>query len=315
KSTVPVNTCDQVRATIAKYAGRGADFDVASTPEFLREGHAIEDTMKPDRIVVGVQTRRAETILRRLFKPFGARIIATDIRSAELIKHASNSFLAMKISYANAIAAICERVGADVVNVTLGMGLDERIGTQFLRAGIGYGGSCFPKDIRAFEAISRELGYDFALLREVERLNHEARERFIQAVEQQLWIVKGKTVGVLGLSFKPDTDYVRESVAIAVVRALASRGAKVRAHDPKALEPARRELAGVRGITFCKRAADVFTKADCVLLLTEWPEYAKLDLKRLKPKMAHPTILDGRNLLDAEAVRKLGFTYRGVGRQ
>jgi UDPglucose 6-dehydrogenase len=314
KSTVPVNTCDQVRATIAKYARKGADFDVASTPEFLREGRAVEDAMKPDRVVVGVETPRAEKILRELFRPFGAPIVATDIRSAELIKHASNSFLALKISYANALAAVCERVGADVMNVTRGMGLDARIGPQFLSAGIGYGGSCFPKDVRAFEAISRQLGYDFALLREVERLNREARERFVQRVEQQLWIVKDKTVGALGLSFKPDTDDVRESVALAVVRDLAGRGARVRAFDPQAMEAARRELRGVRGVRFCRRAADVFARADCVLILTEWPAFAKLDYARLKSRMAHPTILDGRNLLDPEALRRLGYTYRGVGR-
>jgi UDPglucose 6-dehydrogenase len=314
KSTVPVNTCDRVRAAIAKYAGRGADFDVASTPEFLREGCAVEDTLHPDRIVVGVETRRAELILKRLFEPFGSRLIATDIRSAELIKHASNSFLALKISFANALAAVCERTGADVVNVTRGMGLDARIGPQFLAAGIGYGGSCFPKDVRAFEAIARSLGYDFGLLREVERINHEARERFLHLVEQQLWIVKGKTVGVLGLAFKPDTDDVRESVALTVVRELAARGARVRAHDPKALETARAALRGVKGVSLCRRAADVFARADCVLVLTEWPEFARLDFARLKGRMAHPTVLDGRNLLDGEALRRLGYTYRGVGR-
>lgn len=314
KSTVPVNTCDQVRATIGKYAARGADFDVASTPEFLREGRAVEDTLRPDRIVIGVETRRAEMVLRQLFEPFEARLIATDIRSAELIKHASNSFLALKISFANALAALCERTGADVVNVVQGMGWDARIGPQFLNAGIGYGGSCFPKDVRAFEAIARSLGYDFGLLREIERVNREARERFLQLVEQQLWIVKDKTVGVLGLAFKPDTDDVRESVALTIVRELAGRGARLRLHDPKALATARAALQGVGGLTFCRRPGEVFARADCVLLLTEWPEYAALDFGRLKARMAHPTILDGRNLLDAAALRKLGFTYRGIGR-
>jgi UDPglucose 6-dehydrogenase len=311
KSTVPVRTGGHVKAVIAKYAKKGRDFDVASNPEFLREGSAIQDTLNPDRIVFGVETHRAEMVLRELYKPFKAPIVVTDIKSAELIKHASNSFLALKISYANAIAAVCELSGASVTEVTRGMGMDVRIGPQFLQAGIGYGGSCFPKDVAAFEAISRDLGYDFSLLRDVQRINAEARERFLKKVEQELWIVKGKTIAAFGLSFKPNTDDLRESVAIATVERLAAQGARIRAYDPQAMEKAK---AVLKDVTFCGSALEAATGADCALLLTDWEEFRNLDLKKLRKVMAHPTVLDGRNLFDPEKMKEAGFTYRSVGR-
>ncbi len=311
KSTVPVRTGEHVRSVIAKVARKGADFDVASNPEFLREGSAVEDTLRPDRIVFGVETRRAEMVLRDLYRPFKAPVVVTDIKSAELIKHASNSFLAMKISYINAVAAVCEKAGASVTEVARGMGMDPRIGPQFLQAGIGFGGSCFPKDVAAFEAISRDLGYDFGLLREVRRVNAEARDRFLQKVQEELWIVKGKTIAALGLSFKPDTDDVRESVAVAVVQRLAAQGAKVRAYDPQAMEKARPVLDGV---ALCGSALEAAAGADCALLLTEWKEFREMDLRRLRKAMAHPTLLDGRNVFDPAKMRELGFTYRSVGR-
>jgi UDPglucose 6-dehydrogenase len=311
KSTVPVNTGERVKQMIVKYARPRADFDVASNPEFLREGSAVKDTMRPDRIVFGVESRRAELMLREVYEPFKAPIVATDIKSAELIKHASNSFLALKISYANALASICDLAGADVTQVVRGMGLDARIGASFLNAGIGYGGSCFPKDVRAFEALSRELGYDFGLLREVQRINEEARRRFVQKVEKELWIVKGKSIAALGLSFKPDTDDVRESVAIRVVKDLLAMGAKVRATDPQAVDRARPELDGAQ---FTRDPYEAVQGADCALILTEWPEFKALDFKRVKRLMAHPTVLDGRNCLDAQRMRDLGFTYRSIGR-
>jgi UDPglucose 6-dehydrogenase len=311
RSTVPVKTGERVKAVITRYARRGRDFDVASNPEFLREGSAIQDSLHPDRVVLGVETRRAEMVLRELYAPFQAPILVTDIKSAELIKHASNSFLALKISYINAIAAVCEKAGASVTEVARGMGMDRRIGPHFLHAGIGYGGSCFPKDVMAFEAICRELGYEFPLLREVQRINLEARERFVKMVEKELWIVKGKTIAALGLSFKPDTDDVRESVAVSVVQRLAALGARVRAYDPRANGSARPALRGAR---FCKSAYEAGAGADCALLLTEWDEFLKLDYRRLKKVMAHPTVIDGRNALDAAKLRELGFTYRSVGR-
>jgi UDPglucose 6-dehydrogenase len=311
KSTVPVRTGGHVRSVIGKYAKKGADFDVASNPEFLREGSAIPDTLHPDRIVFGVETRRAEMVLRDVYKPFKAPIVVTDIKSAELIKHASNSFLALKISYANALAAVCERAGASVTEVVRGMGMDARIGASFLNAGIGYGGSCFPKDVAAFESISRDLGYDFGLLREVMKVNQDARERFVKKVEEELWIVKGKVICALGLSFKPNTDDLRESVGLAVVQRLADRGAKVRAYDPQAMEKAKGQL---KDVTLCSSPYEAAQGADCALLLTEWDEFKALDWKRVKKAMAHPTLIDGRNLFDPAKMRELGFTYRSVGR-
>ena len=311
KSTVPVRTGGHVKSVIGKYAKKGIDFDVASNPEFLREGSAIQDTLHPDRIVFGVETHRAEMILRDLYKPFKAPIVVTDIKSAELIKHASNSFLALKISYANSLAAVCEKAGASVTEVVRGMGMDPRIGSSFLNAGIGYGGSCFPKDVAAFEAISRDLGYDFGILREVMKVNQEARESFIRKVEEELWIVKGKTICALGLSFKPNTDDLRESVGLAVVQRLAEKGAKVRAYDPQAMEKAKAHL---KDVTFCGSALEAAQGADCALLLTEWDEFRGIDWKKMKKAMAHPTLVDGRNLFDPGKVRELGFTYRSVGR-
>jgi UDPglucose 6-dehydrogenase len=311
KSTVPVRTGGHVRSVIGKYAKKGADFDVASNPEFLREGSAIQDTLHPDRIVFGVETRRAEMVLRDVYKPFKAPIVVTDIKSAEIIKHASNSFLALKISYANALAAVCERAGASVTEVVRGMGMDARIGASFLNAGIGYGGSCFPKDVAAFESISRDLGYDFGLLREVMKINQEARDRFIKKVEEELWIVKGKVICALGLSFKPNTDDLRESVGLAVVQRLAERGAKVRAYDPQAMEKSKAHL---KDVTLCGSPYEAAHGADCALLLTEWDEFKSLDWKRMKKAMAHPTLIDGRNLFDPVKMRELGLTYRSVGR-
>jgi UDPglucose 6-dehydrogenase len=311
KSTVPVHTGERVKQVITKYAPAGAEFDVASNPEFLREGAAVQDTLHPDRIVFGVESERAEQVLREVFQPFEAPILSTDIKSAELIKHASNSFLALKISYANALAAICDLAGADVQMVTRGMGMDRRIGLAFLNPGIGYGGSCFPKDVAAFEAISRELGYEFNLLREVQRLNEETRDLFLKKVEKELWIVKGKRIAAFGLSFKPDTDDIRESVAIKVVRALMERGADVRAYDPQAMARAREVVPGLKT---AKTPYEAAKGADCALLLTEWKEFKELDLARLKKTMAHPTIIDGRNLFDPEKMSDLGFTYRSVGR-
>ncbi|MBI2932753.1 MAG: UDP-glucose/GDP-mannose dehydrogenase family protein [Planctomycetes bacterium] len=311
KSTVPVATGSRVKDVISKYRPQHVDFEVASNPEFLREGCAIEDTMNPDRIVIGVESKRAETILREVYKPFKAPVLVTDIMSAELIKHASNAFLAMKISFANAVGQICELAGANVVEVTRGVGMDRRIGPGFLNAGIGYGGSCFPKDVAAFEAISRELGYDFSLLREVQRVNEKARDLFVKKVERELWIVKDKTIAALGLSFKANTDDIRESVAIKIIRMLVEKGAKVRAYDPQALAKAR---ASMNTIAYCRSPYEAARGADAALVLTDWEEFRALDFGRLKKVMAHPTILDGRNLLDPGKMRELGFTYRSIGR-
>jgi UDPglucose 6-dehydrogenase len=311
KSTVPVKTGEKVKATISRYAPNGVEFDVASNPEFLREGSAIYDTLNPDRIVLGVDNTRAKELLCELYSSFNSPIIVTDIKSAELIKHASNSFLATKISFINAIATICELSGANVVEVARGIGMDKRIGMSFLNAGIGYGGFCFPKDLEAFIAISRELGYEFTLLREVERINTYARERFIKKIEQELWIIKGKRIGFLGLSFKPNTDDVRESQGIAIIRALLERGASICAFDPKAIANAKKLLPS---ISYTTNPYEVAEGADCLCIVTEWEEFRQLDWGWIKRLMVNPILIDGRNMLDPDHMRSLGFIYKSIGR-
>jgi UDPglucose 6-dehydrogenase len=310
KSTVPVKTGDKVAQTIRRYNPE-ADFDVVSNPEFLREGSAVEDLMKPDRIVVGVSSDRATGPMKEIYAPFHAPIMVTDLNSAELIKHASNSFLALKISYINAVAVICEASGANIERVADGMGADKRIGRSFLNTGIGYGGSCFPKDLSAFIRISDELGYDFRLLKEVEAINQEQKERFLKKVRETLWVLRQKKIGVLGLAFKGNTDDVRSSVAIAVVRQLVAEGAEVRAYDPKAMEKARTLLPEVKMV---EHAEEVAESADALLLLTEWNEFKSLPWQAMKKRMLSPLLFDGRNLLNPEEMRAFGFTYTSIGR-
>ena len=310
KSTVPVQTGKWVRTTIERYNRNRTPFDVASNPEFLREGSAVADFMNPDRIVIGVESDRARDLLLEVYKPFQAPIIVTDIASAELIKHASNAFLAMKISFANALAIVCEAAGADVRLVTEGVGMDRRIGREFLAAGVGYGGFCFPKDLRAFIAIAKELGYDFQLLRAVEEINADMKERFVRKVRTALWNLRDKNIGVLGLAFKPNTDDMRFAPSIDIIARLVAEGARVRAYDPQAMEKAKKLIPGIE---FCARAEDVAEEADLLALLTEWPEFARLDLAKLKERMRVPIICDGRNLFSRPTVEALGFTYIGVG--
>jgi UDPglucose 6-dehydrogenase len=309
KSTVPVKTGEKVAQTISRY-NPGADIDVVSNPEFLREGSAVEDLMKPDRIVVGVSSERAVAPMREIYEPFNAPIMFTDLNSAELIKHAANSFLALKISYINAVAAICEASGANVERVADGMGADKRIGRAFLNAGIGYGGSCFPKDISAFIRISRELGYQFTLLEEVEKINANQKERFLKKIRDSLWVLRHKKIGCLGLAFKGNTDDVRSSVAIEVVKQLIAEGAEVRAYDPKAMEKA---LPLVPGVKLVEKAEDVAAGADALLVLTEWTDFKSLPWADIKKSMISPLLFDGRNLLDPKEMRALGFTYTGIG--
>lgn len=314
KSTVPVRTGERVKQIITRYNKSKADFDVASNPEFLREGSAIHDALKPDRIVFGVENKRAEMILRDLFRNFNSTMVVTDINSAEIIKHAANSFLAMKISYANCLAMICDLVNADVKVVAQGMGLDRRIGPDFLEAGIGYGGSCFPKDVKAFYTICRELGLDFRLVKEVENINNEIREYFIKKVSKELWIIKGKKLGVLGLSFKKNTDDIRGSVAIEIVKKLSAMGAEISCYDPKAMPKSRVELSGHKNIRFARGAYDAARGSDAVLILTDWDEFKALDYLKIGRVMKTKIIFDGRNLLDPIAMKSAGFIYRGVGR-
>lgn len=313
KSTVPVKTGEKVADTIRRYNKQGADFDVVSNPEFLREGCAVPDLMKPDRIVVGGNSERAVALMQKVYEPFMAPVLVTDINSAELIKHAANSFLALKISYINAVAQICEASGADVEKVADGIGSDKRIGRNFLNAGIGYGGSCFPKDIAAFIAIADQLGVPFSLLKEVQRINATQRERFLAKVREALWVLKEKKIAVWGLTFKPDTDDVRSSVAVDVVRDLVAEGASVTVYDPKGMEKAK-EYKLVEGAILASSPLEAAQGAEALIVATEWKEFAGVDLEELKKVMHTPLIFDGRNLLDPETARSFGFTYTSIGR-
>lgn len=315
KSTVPVNTAEQIKRTVLRYSRKDLAFDVASNPEFLREGTAIEDALQPDRVVVGVESERACQLLKAIYEPIIARgggvFVEMGIASAELTKHASNSFLAMKISYINAVSRICELAGADVEQVANGMGLDRRIGRQFLKAGVGYGGSCFPKDVDAFVHLADQLGYDFDLLKNVRQINEAQRDHVMQKIRHELWVIQDKTVAVLGLAFKPNTDDVREAASLYFVPRLRDAGAKLRLWDPvatdnfKALYP---DLDYFTDIEACVRDADL------VLILTEWSAIADFGLERLRSLMKCPVVVDGRNMFDPKEMRAKGFAYHCVGR-
>ncbi len=312
KSTVPVETGEWIRRTIEENRRRKVEFDVASNPEFLREGSAIQDFMAPDRIILGVESKKAEKILRELYAPLKAPMLVTDLKSSEIIKHASNSFLATKISFINLISRICEAVGADVEKVSEGMGLDRRIGSGFLKAGIGFGGFCFPKDLQAFIRISERAGVDSGLLRETVQINETQKRFFVEKIAKQIWNLKGKTLAVLGLSFKPDTDDMRFAPSIDILEILLKEKVDLRLYDPQAMPEARKLF---KGVTFSRNAYEAARGADALLLLTEWPEFQELDFKRIKKLLRHPVIFDGRNLYDPARMKGLGFHYYGVGRQ
>ena len=311
KSTVPVETGERIRHTILMHNRRKVEFSIVSNPEFLREGLAIEDSLHPDRIVLGVEDKRAEKIMRALFKPIEAPIVITNIKTAEIIKHASNSFLATKISFINAVAQLCERLGADVSRVADGMGLDKRIGRAFLNAGCGFGGFCFPKDLDAFIYIAKKSGYDFALLNEVVKINKEQKQLLVKKIEEAVWIIRGKTVGILGLSFKPNTDDIRFSVSLDVIRMLQSEGARIKAYDPQAMPQTKKET---KGIKFCQNSYEVARSSDCLLIMTEWDEFRHLNLIRIKKLLRQPIIVDGRNIFEPKQMKKLGFIYKSIGR-
>lgn len=335
KSTVPVGTNAWVRRVMVRYGAPQASFEVASNPEFLREGCAVTDFLYPDRIVIGSDNDRCTAVLQTLYDPLTsgkyakskhaipvpdaaptpATLIISSARSAELIKHASNAYLAMKISFINAVANICESAGADVQEVCLGMGADQRIGPKFLRPGIGYGGSCFPKDLTAFRAVARDCGYEFTLLDEVMRINEDQRRAFLRKVRSALWTLKGKRLAVLGLAFKGGTDDIRESPAIAVIQMLLHEKCEIVAYDPAAVDRARQEFPPAAKITFASTAYDAAKDADALLVLTDWEEFAALDLKRLKKQLKHPIVIDGRNLYSRREMMHQGFTYFSVGRQ
>jgi UDPglucose 6-dehydrogenase len=313
KSTVPVKTGEKVAESIKRYNRHGANFDVVSNPEFLREGCAVADLMKPDRVVIGAQSEHAIDLMKKVYEPFMAPILVTDINSAELIKHCANSFLALKISYINAVSAICEESGADVEKVADGIGMDHRIGRDFLNAGIGYGGSCFPKDIAAFITISERLGVPFNLLKEVQRINNAQKERFLKVIRETLWVLREKRIAVWGLTFKPDTDDLRSSVAIELVEDLLREGAHVVAYDPKGMQKAR-AIKPIADAQFASSALEAVSDAEALVIATEWNEFANVDLAVVKEKMRTPIVFDGRNLLDPETMGRLGFHYYSMGR-
>jgi UDPglucose 6-dehydrogenase len=313
KSTVPVKTGEKVAESIKRYNRHGANFDVVSNPEFLREGCAVADLMHPDRIVIGAQSEHAIDLMKKVYEPFMAPILVTDINSAELIKHCANSFLALKISYITAVSAICEASGAEVEKVADGIGMDHRIGRDFLNAGIGYGGSCFPKDIAAFITISERLGTPFNLLKEVQRINNAQKERFLKTIRETLWVLREKRIAVWGLTFKPDTDDVRSSVAIELVTTLLREGAHVVAYDPKGMQKAR-AIKAIADAEFALSALEAVSDAEALIIATEWNEFANVDLAVVKEKMRTPIVFDGRNLLDPETMRRLGFHYHSIGR-
>jgi UDPglucose 6-dehydrogenase len=311
KSTVPVQTGKWVKRTIDRYNKRRTPFDVASNPEFLREGSSLNDFLHPDRVVIGCESERAKEVLLDVYQPIDAKKLVVDLESAELIKHASNAFLAMKISFINAVSIVCEKSGADILKVAEGMGLDKRIGMSFLNAGVGYGGFCFPKDLKAFIRIAEELGYDFNLLKEVERVNEDQKLRFVKKIEGLLWNLRGKTIGILGLAFKPDTDDMRFAPSIDIIGHLLKEGARIKAYDPQSQERARKIMPD---ITYCRDPYEVADGSDCLAIVTEWDEFKKLDLKRVKELLKLPIIIDGRNILEPKQMEELGFIYRGIGR-
>ncbi len=314
KSTVPAETGKRIERTIRlnlPNKKKKIEFDVASNPEFLREGSAIEDFMHPDRVVIGVESKRAEEILREIYKPLKPHMVVTNINSAELIKHASNSFLATKISFINCIAQVCDLLGADVLKVAEGMGFDKRIGRGFLNAGIGYGGSCFPKDVDAFIRLSEKSGYHFDLLKAVKNVNEGQKSSFIHLIEDKLWNIKSKVIGVLGLAFKPNTDDMRNSPAVDIIKVLLHEGASIKAYDPKAVDNCRKILPN---ITYSSDPYALAKGCDCLLVLTEWDEFKEIDFSKIKKLMRQPVVFDGRNLFHDVDLKKLGFEYYGIGR-
>ena len=316
KSTIPIGFEDDLESTVKKYAK--ARFEFAACPEFLREGTAIEDTLHPDRIVIGSFSKKAQKILLSLHAPISGERIICDIRSAQLIKYAANSLLATKVSFANTIAALCEKMGADVEKVIAGVGADRRIGRSFLYPGVGYGGSCLPKDVLAFIAIGRHFGYDLSLLRAVDDINQRQIELFVEKVRKALGVkgdvgnvAQDKKVAVLGLAFKPNTDDMRDAPSIKIINHLLNLGIEVTAYDPQAMDNAKKILPKVK---FAKDVYSAIKNQDALLLVTEWPQFSQIDLARAKKLLKRPIIVDGRNLFPKDKVKELGFTYIGIGR-
>jgi UDPglucose 6-dehydrogenase len=312
KSTVPAETGEHIKRTIGLNNPKGYEFDVVSNPEFLREGQAVKDTLSPDRIVLGLDSPRAERVMRQLYSSIKAPLLITNIPTAEIIKHACNCFLATKISYINAISQICERINADVEKVAEGMGLDKRIGRAFLNAGAGFGGYCFPKDLDAFIYMAQQKGYEFSLLKAVRQINTDQAKFLYSKIEEALWNIPGKTIAVLGVSFKPETDDIRNSISLDIVRRLIGAGASVKVYDPKAMKKAK---ACAPEAAYCRSAYDACRGSDCLLILTEWKEFSALELAKVKKLLNQPLVIDGRNMFDPARMKKAGFVYKCIGRE
>jgi UDPglucose 6-dehydrogenase len=316
KSTVPVKTSQWIKRTITLYKKSNVEFDVASNPEFLREGSAVGDFLHPDRIVIGVDSDRARDMLVRIYDCVKDKVVVTNIDTAELIKHASNSFLAMKISYINLMANLCEKTDADIEQVAKGMGLDPRIGSLFLKAGLGFGGSCFPKDLKALIKIGEDLGVDMNLLKETDRINAGRIRTYVDKVKRALWILKDKKIAILGLSFKPETDDIREAPAIKLIKELLNEGAILRLYDPEAQDNMKELFPEDKvRVTYCSSPLKALVGANALLVCTEWKEFLGLDLKKVKVLMANPIIVDGRNIYKPADMKKLGFEYYSIGRK
>lgn len=311
KSTVPVRTGEWVKRTISTYAATNVEFDVASNPEFLREGTAIHDFLHPDRVVIGVSSQRASSLLVELYEPLNAPLLITDINSAELIKHSANAFLALKISFINSVAQVCQRSGADIKKVAKGIGLDHRIGMASMEAGIGYGGMCLPKDVAAYIRIAKDLGYDFELLEAVEKVNNTQRRWALEQLKKIYHNLDGLRLAVWGLSFKPHTDDLRFAPAVEIIQALLQEGAQVQCYDPAAMDKASQILPQA---TMCKNALDACRQAQALIICTEWPQFKSADLLKVHEEMATPIILDGRNLFEPKRMAEHNFQYYGVGR-
>ena len=311
KSTVPVGTGDLVREIIEQNRRRDVDFDVVSNPEFLREGSAVQDAIAPDRIVIGAPSKHVAMKLLELYATLGRPMLITDVHSAEMIKYASNAFLATKISFINAIANICEACGANVDDVARGIGCDPRIAPDFLSAGLGFGGSCFPKDVESLVHTATQFGYDFTLLRSVLEINRDRVEHFVEVIRHGLGDLDGKTIGLLGLAFKPNTDDMREAKSIEIIAKLLSAGAHIKTYDPAAMENARRIFPN---ITYCQSAYQTAEEADALVIVTEWREFKLLDMEKLRKLMKRPLIFDGRNIYNIERMVAAGFDYFSIGR-
>ncbi|MCQ4085232.1 UDP-glucose/GDP-mannose dehydrogenase family protein [Saccharibacillus sp. JS10] len=312
KSTVPVGTNDKIKKIISQLSPH--PFDVVSIPEFLREGSAVKDTLHPDRIIIGTDSERAAATLTELHTPLTQEIMVTEVRSAEMIKYASNAFLATKISFINEIANICEKVGADVTHVAQGMGYDKRIGSSFLQAGIGYGGSCFPKDTHALIQIAGNVDYEFKLLKSVVEVNNDQRFNIVAKLNHSLGNLQGKTIGIWGLAFKPNTDDVREAPALDIIKTLLQEGATVKAYDPIATENFRRFFRDDREVQWCESAMETAEGSDALCLLTDWSEFKEVDLNELNGAMRQPILIDGRNVYSREQLADTTFQYYSIGR-